>query len=228
MRNLGIAWIHPFMAHVSERAVSALLILAFLCLFPLLVGTRASADAAAWVEIEACATPVPSSATPTAEAITDLQLIDALIANNTKAIVLASEGLTKAQDIQVRRIALRVAESEAGELQLLRSWRSAWYPDAPPVSRNEPGAVPVDRLPGNSYDRALLQMLVASFQATIEVAKNAANRAEHEQLRDYARSVAKARTSDIELLQACLRSTDTSQAAFSQTHTITQSGSSAP
>ena len=103
----------------------------------------------------------PDAATPIASPIVavepfDLFYIDRAIEGHSAAIVVASIGLQRAIDADVRRMALRVAESQAGEIQLLRSWKSAWYPDvldsstSPSDRRQHRGEAAVARLEPSS------------------------------------------------------------------------------
>lgn len=171
-------------------------------------GMSASFIAEAKGHTVACTSPVAGHASPIAEQVPvtldELQLIDALIANHAQAIALANDGLKNAQDTQVRRIALRVAESHAGELQLLRSWRNTWYPDAGPL--NLP-AIDDQLLPcaqSIPYDQIFLESMISYFQAAIVLASGATDNADHAEFRTYAFSLAETRRSEIAMMEEWL------------------------
>lgn len=138
----------------------------------------------------------------------DLAILDSLLRQNARAMSIANLALQKAQDSRVRRIALRIAESGAGENQLLRSWRSVWFPDAGSVDMS--GATPdaIDSLAsschGPAFDRAFLIVLDSELRTEVALAQSARSQASHPELRDYALSLIQARTTDIETIDALL------------------------
>ena len=140
----------------------------------------------------------------------DLAFIDAMIGQQSGAIALGNQALQYARDSQVRRIALRIVESQAGEIQLLRTWRDAWYPGADrtkPPSEQGAGAEPATVAPPCSapdFDRQFLEMMIAQHEATIDLARSAEQQAQHEDLRKFAGSIVEIQSSEVTSMQTLL------------------------
>lgn len=142
------------------------------------------------------ASPVPSS---------NLPLIDALMEHEANAIQMASVALQGAQDSQVLRMALRVVESHAGELQLLKTWRAKWYPDATPFSivANE-STQDEDTCSMDDFDVNFLTIMIAQRQSAIALAQETIERAKHAELQDFAEAVSRNWEEEIISMQTIL------------------------
>lgn len=145
----------------------------------------------------------PAASTSLEGAPSDLAFLDAMIQQDAEAIGLAGQALQYAQDSRVKRLGLRVAESQATELQLLRSWRLVWFPEAAPAgiatsSTARPSCV------SEQFDRQILSQLLSNFQFSIELATRAEREATHAELRDFASSVVRARTGELTTIRALL------------------------
>ena len=137
----------------------------------------------------------------------DLTFLNAMVQHSTGTLALANLALQQTGDSRVWRIALRMAESRATEIHLLRNWQHAWYPDAvspqpSSVSRADT-ATPVP-CSSDDFDREFLQQTIVLQQAVIELATAALTRAEHPDLRAYAESTLTARSQEIAAMQNLL------------------------
>jgi uncharacterized protein (DUF305 family) len=145
-----------------------------------------------------CATPIsPQSANSGASPIAvidDLAFLDGMIGLHVQAVALANKGLQLAQDSQVRRMALRVAEGQAGEIQLLKSWRYAWFPASGPLQIE---AAELPRCDELSFDLWFLSQMQIQMRAQVTLASAAEELADHAELRDFARSTVEVRTSEL-------------------------------
>jgi uncharacterized protein (DUF305 family) len=98
-------------------------------------------------------------------------------------------------------MALRISEGHVGEMQLLRSWRSAWFPNAPDATPLPSGSWDPETLgtscSSEEFDRAFLVLLRAELQAEVAEARTAASNAEHSELRDFASSLIDIRLGEI-------------------------------
>jgi uncharacterized protein (DUF305 family) len=131
-----------------------------------------------------------------------------MLQQHARAMALANEGLKYAQDSQVRRMALRISEGHAGEIQLLRSWRMIWFPDAPNVV-SVPSEALVTGSPGTScsgeeFDREFLTFLRTELEAEVAEARMAASHAAHPELRDFATSLVEIRLGEISMIDSRL------------------------
>lgn len=195
-----------------RHALFALALALMLCALPALVGGTSVARADDTSDCLDIATPRPSTdssanieSTPVPIA-GDLPIIDAMLRQHAQAISLANRALQRAQDSRIRRMALRIAESHAGEIQLLRTWRSKWYPEAAPLAQS--ATAPFDRLSqsctGAAFDIAFLTLLLDDIQSEISSAQLASTTAEHGELRTFAASVLPVRTSEQHSIQSLL------------------------
>ncbi len=136
----------------------------------------------------------------------DLIILDSMLRQHARSMSLANDALQNAQDSQVRRLALRIAEGHAGEMQLLRSWRANWFPEAPPIDSGQStpadAAWPGASCSGQHFDRAFLTLLRAELQSEIEEARSAVASASHVELRDFARSLIDIRTAEISIIDS--------------------------
>jgi uncharacterized protein (DUF305 family) len=140
----------------------------------------------------------------------DLATIDSMLQQHTRAMSLANLALQNAQDSRVRRIALRIAEGHAGEIQLLRSWRASWYLGATdfemsPAMSHAVGT-PGTECTGQVFDHAFLVNLRLELQAEVDLARSAQSEASHSELRDFGTSLMKVRTGEISSIDELLAS----------------------
>ncbi len=134
----------------------------------------------------------------------DLDFLDAMIQQDAEAIGLAGKALQYAQDARVKRLGLRVAESQATEIQLLRSWRLAWFPAAAPAASIQAASTPGPPCDSEQFDRQFLDQLRTNFQFSIELAMTVEREAAHTDLREFAGSVIRARTGELTTIRALL------------------------
>lgn len=147
-----------------------------------------------------------NSETTPAPVAGDRSIIDTMLRQHAQAMSLANLALQDAADSRVRRMALRIAESHAGEIQLLRTWRSTWYPEAAPptLSTTGPFASPAPSCTGNAFDIAFLTLLKDDVRSEISTAQLATTSADRPELRAFAASILPVRTSELRSIQSLL------------------------
>lgn len=175
------------------------------------------------------ATPVSTNASnhmPTDSAPYDLRFIDEMIALHAGAIAMANVALQQAQDSDVRRMALRIAESRTGEIQLLRYWRETWYPGAEQTNlpsqspdgnesneTNDGSAIAKLCAAGTDFDRLFFESMVSHHGAAIAIADKAIANAEHAEIMAYAESVIEAQGNEVAMMTRWLEDTNSIPAA---------------
>ncbi len=150
----------------------------------------------------------------------DLHFIDEMIAHHAGAIAMASLALQQAQDSDVLRMALRIAESQAGEIQLLRHWRESWYPGAEPTylpSQADAGGTSLEPddtsaivklcAAGGDFDRLFFEIMVSHHGASIAIADDATAHAEHAEIIAYAESLIEAQRKEVAMMSRWLDAT---------------------
>lgn len=146
----------------------------------------------------------PTFATPrTTELVFegDLERLDSLIAHDAVAMGMANQAMTLVSDSRVRRIALRIIESRAGEIQLMRRARSLWYPDTqvPTVTATLPYCETSE-----NPDLSFLNAMIDHQRVSVAVLAEARDSAEHSELSDLARVLLEVRQQEIETMTALL------------------------
>jgi uncharacterized protein (DUF305 family) len=156
----------------------------------------------------------------------DLAFVDATVAHDEAAVVLAEIALVRAEHEELREVATAIISAQETEIAQLRDWRAAWYGDADPVPRNvtigliDEGLMllggPADTGLGmggpavgavqdayalctttGSFDLAFLDLMISHHQGALGLAKLALERAEHEELRTLAQQIAAVREAEI-------------------------------
>jgi uncharacterized protein (DUF305 family) len=76
----------------------------------------------------------PHAAGPTAPAVSsEAAFIAAMVAHHQEAVDVAREVAERAERDEVRALAAAIVVDQGAEIDRLRSWWAAWYPDQPPV-----------------------------------------------------------------------------------------------
>lgn len=143
----------------------------------------------------------------------DLRFIDEMMAHHAAAIAMSSLALQQARNSDVLRMALRIAESQAGEIQLLRHWRESWYPGAEATylpsqataddrSLEPDGASAIAELcsAGDDFDRLFFEIMVLHHEAAIALAEDATAHAKHAEIIAYAESLIEAQRKEIAMM----------------------------
>ncbi|MEZ4531930.1 MAG: DUF305 domain-containing protein [Thermomicrobiales bacterium] len=146
----------------------------------------------------------PTFATPRATELvfeSDLERLDSLIARDAVAMGMANQAMTLVSDSRVRRMALRIIESRAGEIQLMRHVRSLWYPDAqaPTVTASLPYCETSE-----NPDLSFLSAMIDHQRVSVAVLAESRASADHSELSDLARVLLEVRQQEIETMTALL------------------------
>lgn len=153
-----------------------------------------------------CVTQV--SATPTnGDAVfkDDLARLDAMIQHDAGAMSLANQALQHAANSRVRRLALRIVENRAGEIQQLRQYRSRWYPNESSGSVSE---FPTLCAAGKAFDQNFLRVMIAHQQLSVSMLTAAIDSAMHTEFVEFARTMRSVRQDEIEMLATLLTELD--------------------
>ncbi len=137
----------------------------------------------------------------------ELEFIGGMAAHHQEAVESARVVLEKTERPQLREFAAGVIEVQQREIETLRGWLGAWYPDAPdapytPMMRALPDATP------DESDRAFLEDMVVHHEGAIDMSRRFLTgkfekRPETEAL---AREIIDAQATEINTLRGWLRS----------------------
>lgn len=68
-----------------------------------------------------------------ADANYDLRFIDGMMPHHEGGVVMAEAALKNSQRPEIRQLAENIIAAQQAEITEMKSWRAAWYPDAPTV-----------------------------------------------------------------------------------------------
>lgn len=68
----------------------------------------------------------------------DLMFIDMMTPHHASAVAMAQVAASRAEHSEIRTLAEDVITSQSAEIEQMRSWRNAWYPDAPAMPMMSP------------------------------------------------------------------------------------------
>ncbi len=173
----------------------------------------------------ALAHPGHGDATPTADeafmgvadpaAPYDLRFIDEMTMHHQGAIVSAEMMIGDSERPELRDLARRIQEGQRRQIERMRAWREAWYPDAPaPAMDMGPmadmmemmgGGMMDGMMGGEGADRMFLRMMIPHHQLAVDMAEDALDRAEHEELKGFAREIIREQSAEIAEMEGYLR-----------------------
>jgi uncharacterized protein (DUF305 family) len=129
----------------------------------------------------------------------DVRALDTLAAYHQQGVEICQLAIEKAQAAGVRALAQRLLDAQTTDAQQLAQWRREWFPGAGDAhDMTMPGAhvmndVDVGRLratSGGGFDGNFVVMMMQHHQGAIELERDAADRAEHPELRRQALAMA--------------------------------------
>ena len=155
----------------------------------------------------------------------DLAFIDMMIVHHEGAVTMAKIALERGEHQEVRSLAEDIISSQDAEIELLRSWRTDWYPDAPNVTMSVmmqmedvghmvPGMHELMESMGNmqmdpasdtaalcsvteSFDLAFIDMMIPHHESAIRMAESALTFAQHLEIKEMAQEIIGAQQQEI-------------------------------
>lgn len=145
----------------------------------------------------------------------DLQFIDTMIFHHEGAIKMAQMVLGKSQRAELKTFAQRIIDDQSREIDQLKKWRDQWYPDKPSaLNMNMPGMMnegmkimnsehmkSMDEMEPAHFDSHFLNMMTPHHQGAIGMANEALKKAEHQEIKDLAKSIISAQSAEIKQME---------------------------
>ncbi|HAJ35071.1 MAG TPA: DUF305 domain-containing protein [Chloroflexi bacterium] len=137
----------------------------------------------------------------------DAQFIDSMIEHHLGAVAMAEEALQQSEREEIRAMATAIIAAQNGEIEQMRAWRAAWYPDLPAtggmgMSMGEMSISADATLP---FDRRFLTAMISHHQGAIEMAQMAQQMAERQEIKDLAGAIITAQQVEIEQMNGWLQ-----------------------
>jgi uncharacterized protein (DUF305 family) len=130
----------------------------------------------------------------------DLHYIDMLIEHHQMGIDMATMAQNKASHAELKDLATKMVGEQQKDQDQLKKWRDEWYAGKPKSDHMKmPGMkmsgmkMPMDMskleaASGNDFDVMFLDMIIPHHQMAIDMSKDALKKAQHAQLKTFART----------------------------------------
>ena len=162
----------------------------------------------------ACGGDDDAEPTTSGEVPFDMAFIDAMVPHHREAIEMAeaarSEGLAERE---LEQIASDVIASQQQEIDQMLDWREDWFgsrtlgpilPEVLGLPESELGmghGSIEDLLNAHDVDAAFASMMTPHHEGAVAMAEEAAERGEHEEIRDLAADIIEAQEAEIEMME---------------------------
>lgn len=136
----------------------------------------------------------------------DALFIDSMIMHHEGAIVMARQALEAAERPEIRQLAEAIINAQQREIDEMRAWRAAWYPDLAPTAGigMEMGPMTVADGPA-PFDQRFIEAMIPHHEGAIAMARDALQRAERQEIRDLAQAVITTQEAEIAQMRAWLK-----------------------
>ncbi len=128
----------------------------------------------------------------------DALFIDSMIVHHEGAIAMAKQALVDAARPEIRQLAEAIISVQQAEITQLREWRSAWYPDLGPTDGMQMEMGPMVVSDGSApFEQRFIEAMIPHHEGAIAMARDALQKAEHQELKDLAEAIIAAQESEI-------------------------------
>jgi uncharacterized protein (DUF305 family) len=139
----------------------------------------------------------------------DLQFIDTMKSHHQTAVQMGQMAQQKASDAKIKAFGRNAADDQTREVQQMEEWRRQWYPNAPDAQNMQlPGAASMSMdmshmqsMSGPAFDMMFVDMMIPHHQGAIEMSRDALQKAQRKEVRDFARQVITKQEKEITELQ---------------------------
>ena len=144
----------------------------------------------------------------------DLHFIDMMTMHHQEGIEMAQMAETKAQSAKVKAFATKTAADQQKDIDDLQAHRNHWYAGKPPMDHAAMQSMMQSMHPGmnmdmedtrrklmaangTAFDRLFLDTMIHHHQMAVDMAKDATTKAEHVEIKDFARKGIVKQTAEI-------------------------------
>jgi len=136
----------------------------------------------------------------------DALFIDSMIVHHEGAITMARLALQSADRPEIRRMAEEIIVAQQAEIERMRAWRAAWYPDLPPTAGMSMDMGPMDVAPGETFfDRRFLEAMTPHHEGAVAMARDAPQKAEHREIGELAGAIIATQEAEITQMRQWLK-----------------------
>jgi uncharacterized protein (DUF305 family) len=129
----------------------------------------------------------------------DVAFIDGMIPHHEGAIVMAQQALEQSERDELKQMAQAIIDTQAAEIEQLRAWRTAWYPDAAASDEmHMEGMGPMEVPTGDeAFDLRFIDSMIPHHESAIVMAQQAMEEAEREEVKQLAQAIIDTQAAEI-------------------------------
>lgn len=128
----------------------------------------------------------------------DLLFIDSMLIHHQGAIDMAKQAQKEATKPEIKKMAADIMAAQTAEMNQMQAWRQAWYPNVAVtqgmgMAMGVMGVAAGDKL----YDLRFIEAMIPHHEGAINMAKEAQQKAEHDQIKTLADNIIQAQTDEV-------------------------------
>ncbi len=144
----------------------------------------------------------------------DLHFIDMMIMHHQQGIEMAQMDDTRSKNVRLKTFAQKTAVDQQKDIEELQTYRNQWYAGKPPMDQATMESMMQTMHPGmkmdmedtrrkllaaqgTAFDRLFLDTMIHHHQMAIGMAKEATTKAEHAEIKEYARKAVLKQQSEV-------------------------------
>lgn len=133
----------------------------------------------------------------------DRAFIDGMVPHHEDAVVMAEVVRDRSSRPEIKELAAAIITAQEDEIARMKAWRQQWYgsaatPAEPPAGHGGMGG---DLTTAEDVDRAFLEQMVEHHESAIDMADEALQRAEHQEIKDLATSIRETQRAEIDRMR---------------------------
>lgn len=136
----------------------------------------------------------------------DAMFIDSMIMHHQGAIDMANQALTEASRPEIKAMAEAIITAQEAEIGQLQQWRASWYPDlaATEGMGMDMGTMEISSDSSKPFEQRFIEAMIPHHQGAVNMAKDAQQKAEHEEIKQLSTAIITAQEAEIAQMQQWL------------------------
>ena len=141
----------------------------------------------------------------------DLQFLDTMIAHHQGAVDMARMIDGKTDNAELKKFGVKIVADQEKEIGQMREWRGKWFAGKPAAMNMEMAGMKdsmkgmdmtkLAAARGADFDRMFIEMMIPHHVGAVEMAKEAINKAEHQEIKTLAQAIIMAQESEIKTMR---------------------------
>lgn len=137
----------------------------------------------------------------------DALFIDSMIMHHQGAIEMANQALEEATKPEIKTLAEDIIKAQEAEIAQMQEWRKNWYPDLAATTGMgmDMGTMEVNSDSSKPFDQRFIEAMIPHHEGAIAMAKDAQQKAEHQEIRTLSGEIITAQEGEITQMQQWLK-----------------------